>query len=748
MSSSILLIDANNDRYSKVYVNIIYNKFLNKKQRDFDEIDIITIQDLDTISDIIKYKVIIAGIGLKLSDTYLKIINEHVDTSSSLTFGGRLIYLSVNISNVNDLSLLYSTDYIVLNNESDYNLLKDNFLQYSPCSTTFIEWCPDIACLLYNDFTFPKQNFKVPNSIKTTIKGNKYFQPLPSGDNIEIFLYTVLSSTETFIYDIESKYDLEEILCILTDTTLIYPDRTIKTYPVTKATLTSMCVTDISRIINDVIQYNYKRLYPPHYINKTQVILLKQKVIQRILKIVLGNNYDPMIVNRLLNGECLANVIQSGNSIDLKVQIIQEILWEITNDPFSPYMYDLLTAFTFQTRIESLLDWLIRDFYVRYHVKKCNNNIEYININFQEIHRSGWQYVVNNMQGKLNYTAPERSYTEKIIIDTFVDKTFHWNHEFYKNKGIIPYKRTWVGIIHHTFSNYGNMYNCKELFKNQNFIESLQHCKGLIVLSEYLKTQIENTIRDNPTIDFTGQIWCLVHPTEFISPESLFTFSKFLNNQDKKVVHVGCWLRDMFSIYQLPIDPEAKIRKCILKGKNMDNYFFNDSLDVLFDDQSPIKNDEPNHICRSVNYICRSINDICRYSFNNKFIQGLHDYIYTAIDSVEIIEELSNQDYDDLLSQNIVYIKLIDASAVNTILECIVRNTPVLVNKIPAVIEMLGEDYPFYYTNNIEAIRKVTDYNLINETWEYLSSSSFIQDIKQKLDIDYFITQFQQQILW
>jgi hypothetical protein len=40
-----------------------------------------------------------------------------------------------------------------------------------------------------------------------------------------------------------------------------------------------------------------------------------------------------------------------------------------------------------------------------------------------------------------------------------------------------------------------------------------------------------------------------------------------------------------------------------------------------------------------------------------------------------------------------------DANAHNTIVECIKFNTPIIINKLPAVVEYLGEDYPLYYKN-------------------------------------------------
>jgi hypothetical protein len=81
---------------------------------------------------------------------------------------------------------------------------------------------------------------------------------------------------------------------------------------------------------------------------------------------------------------------------------------------------------------------------------------------------------------------------------------------------------------------------------------------------------------------------------------------------------------------------------------------------------------------------------------------------------------------------------LIDCSAANTIIECIVRNTPILINKLPSIIEYLGKDYPFYYDNLLDAATKANSIDLIKKTYAYLKSmdktklklETFINDIK------------------
>ena len=99
-----------------------------------------------------------------------------------------------------------------------------------------------------------------------------------------------------------------------------------------------------------------------------------------------------------------------------------------------------------------------------------------------------------------------------------------------------------------------------------------------------------------------------------------------------------------------------------------------------------------------------------------------------------MIEHIDNNSYDNLLINNIVFINLVDASAVNTLIECIVRNTPIVINKIPAVVELLGKNYPLYY-------EKIADvYNLINQkniknAYNYLSKLQ-----KNKFNITYFVS--------
>ena len=86
---------------------------------------------------------------------------------------------------------------------------------------------------------------------------------------------------------------------------------------------------------------------------------------------------------------------------------------------------------------------------------------------------------------------------------------------------------------------------------------------------------------------------------------------------------------------------------------------------------------------------------------------------------------------------------LLEAVAVNTLLECWARGTPVLVPPLPAVAEYLGEDYPGYYRNDLEAEQKLADPQVLRGCHEYLLNrdttrltyASFLEQVKSSLSI-------------
>ena len=75
-----------------------------------------------------------------------------------------------------------------------------------------------------------------------------------------------------------------------------------------------------------------------------------------------------------------------------------------------------------------------------------------------------------------------------------------------------------------------------------------------------------------------------------------------------------------------------------------------------------------------------------------------------------------------------------DASACNTVIECIIRNTPIIINPIPPVVEILGEDYPLYYKNYYDVSKMLDNPSLLKQGHDYLVNMP-----KDQLDIANFI---------
>jgi hypothetical protein len=181
----------------------------------------------------------------------------------------------------------------------------------------------------------------------------------------------------------------------------------------------------------------------------------------------------------------------------------------------------------------------------------------------------------------------------------------------------------------------------------------------------------------------------LFHPTEI--PDVKFNFDEFVRNNNKKVVNIGWWCRKLSSIYKLDVDRSVyqKIRLV------------------------PPSTSFPPHLMGNI------------LSVEAGFAgQPLSE---DAVKSVLDIPRLSNEEYDQILSKNVAFLDLYDSSANNAIVECMARGTPILVNPLPAVIEYLGPDYPFYFTTLADASKKLKNIALIKAAHEYLVKSEVVE---------------------
>ena len=291
-------------------------------------------------------------------------------------------------------------------------------------------------------------------------------------------------------------------------------------------------------------------------------------------------------------------------------------------------------------------------------------------------HRSGWSYAVSSLALAHN--------PKGIYLDTFVERSFVWSPD-----GVKPHKKPWVGFIHvppqvPEWFQYDQ--SNEELFKTNAWQESLPFCKGLFTLSEYHKKDLQKKL--NVPIE------ALIHPTEI--PETIWSWDRFIANNNKKIIQLGWWLRKLHAIYQLP------------KPKNYAKVF----LKVTEQDY---------------------LSELMATEKEMLLLSG--DFTEDMYLSATLVSYLPDHEYDIWLSENIGFMNLYDASANNAVIECIARGTPLLVNRLPPVVEYLGEDYPLYYSSYDDAIAKAEDFDLINQAHHHLMSNP----IREKLSGKYFL---------
>ena len=116
---------------------------------------------------------------------------------------------------------------------------------------------------------------------------------------------------------------------------------------------------------------------------------------------------------------------------------------------------------------------------------------------------------------------------------------------------------------------------------------------------------------------------------------------------------------------------------------------------------------------------------------------------------VEIVTRLSNKDYDELLSKAVLFLDLIDASAVTTVVECLARCTPLLINPLPPVKEYLGKDYPLYFESLEEAATKLQDEGMILAAHQHMVENPLRKRITPQEFLNEFAnTNTYKKILW
>jgi len=299
-----------------------------------------------------------------------------------------------------------------------------------------------------------------------------------------------------------------------------------------------------------------------------------------------------------------------------------------------------------------------------------------------ETFNNGWDKIVDVL---LRLFPPKQTSQVPLFFD-FGDRHFGWDYwkltrsDFYpfckmRNR---PMHRKWYGIFHHPYqlpSYWDKNIAISDYSNNSIFKECLPQCQGIVVLSNYIKHQL-----DNDPLFKQIPVHVIYHPI-IHRPMQHFIYEKYRENSRKKIINVGWSFRKLWSIYRLQVPREYE-KILLLNGYDVGRQM--DKEKQLWSDHDDVVMDE-------------------------------------MLRSVHVYDRLELDEYYELLTENIVFLDFIEASANNAIMECIATHTPVIVSRHPAVIEYLGEDYPLYFDTLEDVPRLLDNLSAIQYASYYLS---------------------------
>jgi len=211
------------------------------------------------------------------------------------------------------------------------------------------------------------------------------------------------------------------------------------------------------------------------------------------------------------------------------------------------------------------------------------------------------------------------------------------------------------------------------LFTSTTWQQTKSTCKALYVRSEDHANQLKQ-ITDVP-----------VHSIRLPLPEVNRKWSPeaFKNNPDKKIIQIGWWMQRPHAIYILPVQ---NMQKVWIRGNSPD-------LDKVIAV-------EEQHL-------------------TDRYI--LFDFM---LNTVKTIDFPGAQQFEQTLSENIVFSHYYDANCLDLLFTCIASHTPILINPHISVREYLGNDYSLYYYSYNDADKKTSDFNRVQKAHEQMIAAA------------------------
>ncbi len=293
-------------------------------------------------------------------------------------------------------------------------------------------------------------------------------------------------------------------------------------------------------------------------------------------------------------------------------------------------------------------------------------------------HRSGWSALMRNCleQGvvtlKPSVQTPSRN--DVILVDSMEQIWAPWAISSRAKPRVIS--QPWIGIIHYTDSlpPFIRGQHASDVLKNA--ILSLQNCKAIVTLSKYSEKMVKNFLNELPVaVKFLYPhirdipVVSLKHPIEHLPKR--FREEEFFKPKERFIVQLGFQYRKITTIYKI----DSKLQKVWLPGHH------------------------PQKAYRAMTDEWQAM----RYTGKPN--------------DVEIVRTDTNEEFDDIILNNFVIIPLWNASANNSVLECIDMCIPAFITRVEATEEYLGKDYPLFFTDIAQVERILRqDQHALKET--------------------------------
>lgn len=353
---------------------------------------------------------------------------------------------------------------------------------------------------------------------------------------------------------------------------------------------------------------------------------------------------------------------------------------------------------------------------------------------------SGWRLA---MMGLRYFTAAVQHRTPAaratLCVDPYVDRTFGWDAPALRAASVIPHpaRQPWVGFVHHPFDVPGPdaALGSRNLLRSPDFLASLRSCVGLFAPSADLADSLRRALSGK-----FGSVHALFQPARDDVPAAArFSMDRFLANGDRKLLQVGAWLRDLYAIYDLhllaPLSSGTPplVRKVLLRtAREPASYLPPRDASDLFVRLSGVAREawaaevaaatDNSGSSAAADPMCRPLpSDGDGDVPPNRYVEDMLRSAQVACNTVTVQSVSDDASYRALLRDNVVFLRLRAATGVDVVQDCVAHATPLIVNRLPALEEVLGADYPGFYASLPDAAAAATDVDLLRRCHEHLA---------------------------